>query len=190
MRQYAVRRHHVASQYPDLALLEDVVSPKVLKAMRTSSRVLMDKHVRHVLVGGLAVGAWGYPRWSKDVDYLVGDEAFVVHQGGIITFAEGVPISSEGIPIDSLSAGAGEEFLAEAVDRPIFVGDIPVAPIEALVYMKLKSPRQKDRVDVIELVKAGIDVDLVSAWLSKHAPEMARKFAHAVDQAGSEEHEG
>ncbi len=44
--------------------------------MRSSSLQLTCAGVRHVLIGALAVGAWGYPRASKDVDFLVGDEAF------------------------------------------------------------------------------------------------------------------
>lgn len=177
----------MASEYPTLSILEDIVSPKVLEALRSASRVLMAKQIRHLLVGGLAVGAWGYPRWSKDVDFLVGDEAFVVHEGGFITFSEGIPISSGGVAIDSLSAGPEEGFLAETLDRPIFVDQIPVAPIETLVYMKLKSPRQKDRVDVIELVKAGIDVKVVGQWLATYAPEIGRKFVDAIDAARREE---
>ena len=71
-------------QKPDPTLLEDVISKKVLDAMRVASDALTALGIRHVVVGGLAVGANGYPRATKDVDFLVGDEAFEQHPGGFI----------------------------------------------------------------------------------------------------------
>ncbi len=59
---------------PDLSSVEGVVAPGVLDAMRRASEVLTRLGVRHALVGGLVVGAHGYPRATKDVDFLVGDE--------------------------------------------------------------------------------------------------------------------
>ena len=70
---------------PDLRLLENVVAPRVLAAMRTASGALTSLGVRHALAGGLAVGAYGYPRNTQDVDLLVGDEAFERHAGGLVT---------------------------------------------------------------------------------------------------------
>jgi hypothetical protein len=44
---------------PDPALLVDVVAPVVLEAMKLASEALAAASVRHVVVGGLAVGANG-----------------------------------------------------------------------------------------------------------------------------------
>jgi hypothetical protein len=41
---------------PDPSLLEDVVAPKVLEAMRIASAALRAARIRHVVVGALAVG--------------------------------------------------------------------------------------------------------------------------------------
>jgi hypothetical protein len=70
---------------PDPALLDDVVAPKVLDAMRLASNALSALGVRHVVVGGLAVGANGNPRATRVVDFLVGDEAFEHHPGGFVS---------------------------------------------------------------------------------------------------------
>jgi hypothetical protein len=40
----------------------------------------------------LGIGAHGYPRATKVVDFLVGDEAFQQHAGGLISITAGVPI--------------------------------------------------------------------------------------------------
>lgn len=167
---------------PDLGLVEDVVAPRVLAAMRTSSSVLARLGIRHVVVGGLAVGANGHPRATKDVDFLVGDEAFV-HSGGIVSLAPGVPFQVDGVPIDLLSVGADEAHLASALDGAFG------APIDAprLIYMKLRANRMRDQVDVVELVKAGIDRDAVKSYLATNAPSLVAAFEKCLAQAAAEE---
>lgn len=186
IRQYAVRRYDVATEYPDISLLDGVVSAQVLEALRGASEQLKKAGVRHALAGALAVGAWGYPRASKGVDFLVGNEAFIVHGGGFVTSATGVPINFKGVAIDSLSASKDEGFLEEALQRAVIKQGVPILPLEALVYMKLKSPREKDRVDVIELIKAGIRTDGVTEWLARNAPDQAKRFEDARQQAKRE----
>ena len=68
----------MAAKVPDLSLLNGVVAPEILAAMRSASAQLARTGVRHALAGSLAVGAWGYPRASKGVDFLVGDEALML----------------------------------------------------------------------------------------------------------------
>jgi hypothetical protein len=92
----------------NLATLEGVVAPRVLDAMRSASVELARLGVRHALVGGLAVGAYGYPRATKDVDFLVGDEAFEHHVGGIVTMKPGIPIQIGGVLVALLSAQPDE----------------------------------------------------------------------------------
>ena len=65
-------------------------------------------------------------------------------------------------------------------------GGIPILPVEALVYMKLKSPRRKDAVDVIELVKAGADTVKIKNYLSRNAADLVRKFETLVLEAEEE----
>jgi hypothetical protein len=165
---------------PDLALLEGTVAPKVLDAMQAASAALTRLGVRHTLVGGLAVGAHGYPRATKDVDFLVGEEAFEHHEGGLVTMKPGVPIQVAGVAIDFLSIGADEDHLEAALSD-----EIVAAP--ALVYLKLKSPRSKDRTDVIEMVKAGLDVERARAYLASYRPDFLPKLEDVVRIARAEE---
>ena len=173
-------------EFPDLAPVEEVVSGSILKAMRTASERLKDAGIRHVLVGGLAVGAYGYPRATKDVDFLVGDEAFEHHEGGLVTISPGVPIQVGNVPIDPISIAPGEDHLGRALENPARSREIPIAPLESLVYLKLKSPRRKDGVDVIEILKAGADPRPVRAYLERHAPILCAKFDGLVRDAAEE----
>lgn len=168
---------------PDVSLLQGVVAPGVLEALKLSSDALKVAGVRHVVIGGLAVGANGYPRATRDVDFLVGAEAFEKHAGGLVTLRAGVPFQANGVAIDFLSPEADEGFLEAVLAAP--PGSIVDAP--PLVYLKLKSPRAKDRADVIELIKAGIDVPACRAYLQAHAPKFVTVFEDAWTQAKAEQ---
>lgn len=170
----------MAPRTPDVARLDATVAPRILDAMRVASARLSELGVRHVLVGGLAVGAWGYPRATKDVDFLVGDEAFEQHPGGLVTMKYGVPIQVAGVAIDLLSASANDR--EDALQSPQ-TGDVPVAPLPVLIFLKLKSPRPKDLVDVMELLRLGIERDALRADLLLRSPELVEKWDHAVAAA-------
>jgi hypothetical protein len=168
---------------PDASLLVGVVAPEVLEAMKTASAALQRAGVRHVVVGGLAVGANGYPRATRDVDFLVGDEAFEHHAGGLVTLKSGIPFQVRRVAVDFLAVEPQEAFLAEALEAE------PGSMIEGppLVYLKLKSPRHKDRTDVIELIKSGLDVDRCRDYLAAHAPSHSAEFEAALARARAED---
>lgn len=175
------RRSHVTK--PDLSVVEDIVAPRVVGAMRTTSRLLTELGVRHVVVGGLAVGANGYPRATKDVDFLVSDDAFLTKAGGIVLLAPGIPFQVDGVAVDYLVANADEAHLAEALEG-CFGGAID-AP--RLIYMKLKANRLRDQLDVVELVKAGVDRDACRSYLAAHARDLVELFDRYARQAAAEQ---
>jgi hypothetical protein len=181
-----IRSHGVASNLPDLSLLDGVVATEILDAMKAAAEKLESAGIRYALAGALAVGAHGYARASKDVDFVVGDEAFTIHAGGIVTVNPEVPIRVGQVVVDPISIGPDEPHLRQALQRaPVSLG-IRVLPIEALVYMKLRSPRRKDAADVVELVKAGIDTATVADYLAAHAPHLLDKFRGLVSEAERE----
>ena len=168
---------------PDPALLIDVVAAKVLDALKLASAALIAANVRHVVVGGLAVGANGYPRATKDVDLLVGGEAFHHHANGLVTMRQEVPFQVNGVAIDLLSPEEGEGFLEAELAAP--PGSMMEAP--PLVYMKLKSPRRKDHADVVEMIKGGIDTKECRAYLVTHASSLVARFDETLEQAEAEQ---
>jgi hypothetical protein len=170
----------MAPKTPDVSLLDDTVSPRILEAMRVASARLTELGVRHVLVGGLAVGAWGYARATRDVDFLVGEEAFEQHPGGLVTMKYGVPIQVGGVAVDLLSASANNR--EDVLESPRS-GGVPVAPLAVLIYLKLKSPRPRDLADVMELIRLGIDLDAIRADLVARSPELVEKWDRAVADA-------
>src|SRR5882672_2770200 len=117
-----------AGDNPDLARLRGVVAPEILNALEVASRMLRDAGIPHALAGGLAIGAYGYPRTTDDVDFLVGDEAYVIHGGGLVTLR--VPVYAVGairVDLISFAESKGETGqLRPAVDSPLVSGDIPI----------------------------------------------------------------
>jgi hypothetical protein len=186
MFQVEIRSHRMGAERPDLSLLEGVVSERVLAALRGAAEQLRASGVPYALAGALAVGAHGYPRASKDVDFVVGPEAFIVHGGGVVTIDPRVPIRVGDVPVDPISVGPDENHLLEAVKGAPVSRGIPVLPIEALVYMKLKSPRRKDAVDVVELVKAGAPTERIVEYLARNAPGLVGKMRQLSSEAEAE----
>jgi hypothetical protein len=170
---------------PDIGLLEEVVAPRVLSAMRAIAAEYQRMGVRHALVGGLAVGAQGWPRTTKDVVFLVDEGAFERRPGGIVLLR--VPFEIGGVPVDSLAPRDDEPFLAQARDAATKSQGIPVLGVEALVYMKLKASRLRDQVDVVELLKAGTDEEACRRWLAQHAPDMLPRFEPLAERARIED---
>lgn len=172
---------------PDLKPVAEVVADRVWRAMIDASSLLSSLGVKHALVGGLAVGAYGWPRATKDVDFLVDDSAWQKTDAGLVVMRAGLPVQAHGVSVDTLSIGDDERHLHDAIERAETSEGVPVAPVEALVYMKLTSPRSKDRQDVIELAKAGIELDTVRTYLDRHAPQTRARFEEAIDTARGEE---
>jgi len=120
------------------------------------------------------------------VDLLVGHEAFERHAGGLVSLKPGVPIQIDGIGVDLLSTSGGDAFLEHSPAQPV-EGEVPVVSAGTLVYLKLKSPRLKDRADVVELVKAGLEVESVRRYLEQNAPPLVAKLDECIGQARAEE---
>jgi hypothetical protein len=179
-----------ARALPDLAQLRGVVAPEILAAAAVASRELREAGIPHALVGGLAVGAHGYPRTTDDVDFLVGDEAFVQHAGGLVTLK--VPLIAVGkvriVMISIESSKEEKEQLRPAVESPAESEQIPIVPLTALVYMKLKASRQKDLADLVELLKRGkIDIGGIDQYLKEHAPTFVPQWSRVKELAAKEE---
>jgi len=163
------------SEGPDLALCDGVVSGRILQALYDAAAQLDVLGVPHVAVGGIAVGAYGAPRATKDVDFLVGEEAFE-HHGPLVSFRPGLPISSGGVAVDPISVDRDESFLLETFDRPSLSRGVPIIALPPLVYMKLRAGRHHDLGDVERLLESGIDEHPVRSYLSEHAPKLLPLF--------------
>jgi hypothetical protein len=165
---------------PDMELNRGVVSDAVLSAYEKASAKLTSMRIPHLVVGGLAVGAWGHPRATKDIDFLVREKD--VFDGKLfLSFKKNVPIQVEGVAVDYL--------VVESLPTKtrFKIANEKVVPIEILFAMKLKARRAQDDADIIALVHKGADVREIYGWLQAEgfADEIAR-LAKLVERAQEE----
>lgn len=151
------------------------MSSRILQALYDASAKYDALGVPYVAIGGIAVGAYGAPRTTKDVDFLVGEEAFV-HHGPLVSFRPGLPIASGDVAVDPVSIGSDEEFLLTAFEHPAISNGVPIIGLAPLVYLKLAAGRRHDLDDVARLLEAGIDERAVRQYLKKHAPDLLARL--------------
>lgn len=168
----------------DLGPVFEFVAPKIREAAIQVDAQLSALGIRHVLVGGLAVGAHGYVRATRDVDFLVGDEAFE-HHGLLVTFKPGVPIEVAGVRVDYLTPYSLGSHLEKALERPHEGQDIRVVGLEDLIFMKLVARRRQDLLDIVELLKCGGNPGKIRSYLEQNGPEFLESFEELLMEAGS-----
>lgn len=159
-----------------LDALADVVAPAILvQAVNTSER-LTQLGVPHALIGGLAVGLHGHPRATRDVDFLVGDEAFSRMVPIIQYRPELADVVRLGV-IDLMAVPPEHPDLRHALGVPREGELLPVIPLAPLVLLKLLAGRPQDLADVRALILAGVEVDETRAYLQEHAPDLIPMLA-------------
>lgn len=160
------------------------VAPKILEAKQIADEALSKLGIKHTLVGGLAVGAHGYPRLTDDVDFLVSEDAYV-HHGPIVSPRPGLPFSVKGVNIDNVSLGPGERKVLKRFLKTSTSGAI--IPIEGLVFMKLHAGRSQDDADLIGIFKrVEVDLDRIRTFILTHAPHLSFRLDEMILRAKGE----
>jgi hypothetical protein len=145
--------------------------PGYERAVREVSRMLSEAGIRHALVGALAANAYRTrPRTTEDIDFLVGDEAFVTHAGGYVTMKVPV-IEFDGIDVDQVPLTEGLRVIEEALNRAPVSRGVPIAPVDTIVIMKLLAGRTQDLADIEAIAASGVDRDQLRAAVQRAAPD-------------------
>lgn len=161
-----------------LESLAEAVAAQVLVDAIDASRRLAELGVPHALIGGLAVGLHAQPRATKDVDFLVGDEAFERTEPLLVFRRELRELVRVGV-VDLMPLPAGHAELSVHLALPS--GDeIPVIGAEGLILLKLLANRPQDRADVAALMDHGVSVGAVTTYLRRNAPQLVPLFAEIV----------
>ena len=156
-----------------------VVAANVIEDAIESGELLARLKVPHALIGGLAVGLNGFPRATKDVDYLVGSEAFE-KTAPFLVYRSELKDRIEVAVVDLLAVPEAFPCLADQL-AVVEVGEVHVIAPEALILMKLVANRPQDLADIARLVDAGVDERGVASYLAEHAPDLLNRFAELID---------
>ncbi len=155
-----------------------MVAPKVIDDAIEMGQLLAGLGIPHALVGGLAVGLNGHPRATKDVDYLVGREAFEMTAPLLVYRDELKDRVVMGV-IDLLAVPEDYPSLVEEL-AVVEVGEVHVISVEGLILMKLAANRTQDRDDVERLIAAGADEGRLAAFVAENAPRLLSRFSEIV----------
>jgi hypothetical protein len=169
----------------------------VLVALRQAWTALAQLNVPLAVMGGLAMGAWKRPRFTKDVDLLVAvgdpmsqavvkqlrtagfrserpDPVVRLQDDRFIQVIYESPAAMVDVRLDVLLATTPlhEQALARRVPLPASeLGfELAVVSCEDLILLKLVAGRVLDRVDVAELLKANretLDTPYLVGWLGQ-----------------------
>lgn len=163
-------------------------NPQILRVAREVSANLKRRSVPHVLIGGLAVSAYGYDRATHDADFLVSGEAQEEIAGDTLGGeVRGKTITVHGVDVDLLFPKENQDFLEDVFVGARKICGIPVVPIEVLIYLKLIAARARDQGDIVELVKRGkVKINRVVTYLREHRPDLIEDFKALVVQAENE----
>ena len=157
--------------------LKEVVSPAILRRAGEISALLRELEIPHVLIGGLAVGIHGHPRATKDVDFMVGVEAFASTNPFLIYRDELKELVHVG-ETDLMSVP--EDYPGLASELRLEEG-IPVISLRGLVLMKLVAFRARDQEDVRSLMRRSPrQLREVRDYLQEQNPELISRLAEVL----------
>ncbi len=169
-------------------LRRGATSPALLSAIFKLCETLRARGVRFAVTGGVAINVYGWPRSTRDIDILIGPEAFSTSPDGTQALVVDLPHTLEGFPVDYLPIDVAGEFLTRALDEPFVTETVPIAPVEAVICTKLLRFAMRDQADVVEILKAGLfESAAVESYLAEHAPMLLGRFRNLVDQARREQ---
>jgi|HubBroStandDraft_2_1064218.scaffolds.fasta_scaffold07412_3 hypothetical protein len=166
----------------DLRAVLDHLSPNFRQALHAAADTYKRLGIRYALIGGVAASAYSRPRGTKDIDFLVGEEAFGA-VGLVISFRAGVPQEACGVPIDNIPPPVKyREVYERALDGAVDSDEpgVLIARPEMLAFTKLVGARMRDVAAVAEMIEAET-VDLPAlAELVRPYPELRAQYNRAV----------
>ncbi len=183
---------------------------KDLEAPLRTAVAFLEKHgYRYAIIGGIAMGQWGFLRFTHDVDFkvLVPDTDYTAIRKAIRTaFPDRarkhvpenpliVAVNIQGVIVDFLLALPGyEELIVErAVQRDLGGFVVWICSVEDLIIQKVVAGRGKDQEDIQALLAAHrskLDEGYIEHWLAQFAdilenPELLADYHHLLAKSKS-----
>lgn len=161
------------------------------------NRFFQQHHLRHCLIGGIAAGYWGEPRYTRDMDFtvvlpvggldalekLLKKEAFqletmgtsqlrVVHKEKTFSWTADLLISETDYQ---------DWVVQRAIEVVLFKTKVSICSPEDLIILKLIANRRQDLLDIENVLKnrwAQLDTDYLKEWFKRWelTPLFQREF--------------
>lgn len=157
------------------------IDAQLIESFLLINRFFQEKRLRYCLIGGLAAGYWGEPRFTRDIDFTVATRTGKLNSLTQQLKKEGYKVVSKGEgQIQIVQKGSlhfqADVILAEtdyqdwvvqrAISIPMFSIEVPMCSAEDLIILKLIANRRQDLLDIENVLKKK-SVKLDKAYLKK-----------------------
>jgi len=144
-----------------------MVPPHVQDVAHRVHLHLVAERIPHAVIGGIAVGVYGYDRTTRDVDLLVNHEDLRRLPGRPLANVKGKTFKVDGVDVDVMAAPRKSELFRGIINQAVQQEGLPIIPLHGLLLLKLLSTRISDLGDVERLLMAQspTDVGAIRQWL-------------------------
>jgi len=160
------------------------IEAHLIEAFILMNRFLQTHQVRYCLIGGLAAGYWGEPRFTRDMDFTVVSQSRSLSHLQDLLEQEGFGVNAKDkAELKVLQKGTlqfeADLILAEteyqdwvvqrAMPIPMFEVKVPICSAEDLIILKLIANRRQDLLDIENVLKRhskALDQSYLDKWLS------------------------
>lgn len=162
--------------------MEKIEAP-LIEAFGHLNRFFQQEKIRYCLIGGMAVGYWGEPRFTRDMDFTV------AIKGGLEKLqqklkAAGFSTRTKGASQLQVTAYQKLRFQADimlseieyqewVIQRsqmvPMFNFQVPICSAEDLVILKLIANRRQDLLDIEKILERqaiNLDKTYLKEWIN------------------------
>jgi len=166
------------------------------------NRFFFSHDIRNCLIGGLAAGFWGEPRYTQDMDFTVALKEENLDSFIHLLKANGFIFSKKGTNQIEIKQKGRLNFQADlilseteyqewvvsrAIPVKIFETKVSICTPEDLIIMKLLANRRQDLLDVENILKKRVmelDQDYLKKWLNfwKIKPLFKKEFKSFISK--------
>ncbi len=158
------------------------IEAHLIEAFILMNRFFQEHRIRYCLIGGLAAGYWGEPRFTRDMDFTVvsrsgsfDELAKLFKKAGLKTQVNGpsqlVVLQKGNLKFQADLILAETEYqdwvVQRAVTIPMFEIQVPICSAEDMIILKLIANRRQDLLDIENVLKnhsRDLDQDYLSKW--------------------------
>jgi hypothetical protein len=178
------------------------VNEHLMPALHAAVAFLEQQEIRYALIGGISLSQWGFSRYTHDVDIkvLVPEINYTAMRNALraafpVPARTHIPpnplivaVTIQGVIVDFLLAlpGYEEQIIERAISRDLGGWSIQVCSAEDLIIQKVVAGRDRDWLDVEELLIAQhdrLDQAYIEGWLSQFAEALEKPEMLAGYQA-------
>lgn len=185
------------------------IQPDLLSFLAAVQAAISTLSIPHCVIGAVALGAWGRPRATQDLDFLVLVDEKAMERLSATLSSSDITVNQQRLaanpmakgrvtrftaptnphyPLDIICASDPHERAALERKRTVFLHGLSLSVVspEDLILLKLKAGRPTDFDDVLSIVKnPHLQLDLPYLWNWADRLGLQRELHYVLQAAGA-----